>query len=151
VTRDIATEDPEFHVTATGGSYNQRDLKVGGSMPVVADHVYLGAAVAYLQRDGYGELVDDGAPRLFNHVGQDVSDKGRARGTRQRHVRLGRQLQAARAGRHDSGQLERRRRSAPEQSRAARAGRSLRPAHRHAGRQGSLHHQGRRGKRTRRA
>jgi len=37
--------------------------------------VYLGAAVAYLQRDGYGELVDDGAPRLFNHVGQDVSDK----------------------------------------------------------------------------
>jgi iron complex outermembrane receptor protein len=75
VTRDIATEDPEFHVTATGGSYNQRDLKVGGSMPVVSDHVYLGAAVAYLQRDGYGELVDDGAPRLFNHVGQDVSDK----------------------------------------------------------------------------
>jgi iron complex outermembrane receptor protein len=75
VTRDIATEDPEFHVTATGGSYNQRDLKVGGSMPVVADHVYLGAAVAYLQRDGYGELVDDGAPRAFNHVGQDVSDK----------------------------------------------------------------------------
>jgi len=75
VTRDIATEDPEFHVTATGGSYNQRDLKVGGSMPVVADHVYLGAAVAYLQRDGYGELVDNSAPRLFNHVGQDVSDK----------------------------------------------------------------------------
>jgi iron complex outermembrane receptor protein len=75
VTRDIATEDPEFHVTATGGSYNQRDLKIGGSMPVVADHVYLGAAVAYLQRDGYGELVDNSAPRLFNHVGQDVSDK----------------------------------------------------------------------------
>jgi len=75
VTRDIVTEDPEFNVTATGGSYNQRDLKVGGSMPVVSDHVYLGAAVAYLQRDGYGELVDDGAPRLFNHVGQDVSDK----------------------------------------------------------------------------
>jgi iron complex outermembrane recepter protein len=75
VTRDIATEDPEFHATATGGSYNQRDLKVGGSMPVVADHVYLGAAVAYLQRDGYGELVNDGAPRPFNHAGQDVSDK----------------------------------------------------------------------------
>ena len=75
VTRDIATEDPEFHVTATGGSYNQRDLKVGGSMPVVADHVYLGAAVAYLQRDGYGELVNDGTPRVFNHAGQDVSDK----------------------------------------------------------------------------
>jgi iron complex outermembrane receptor protein len=75
VTRDIATEDPAFNVTATGGSYNQRDIKVGGSAPVVADHVYLGAAVAYLQRDGYGELVSDGAPRPFNRAGQDVSDK----------------------------------------------------------------------------
>ena len=75
VTRDIATEDPEFNVIATGGSYNQRDIKVSGSAPVVADHVYLGAAVAYLQRDGYGELVDDGLPRPFNHSGQDVSDK----------------------------------------------------------------------------
>jgi iron complex outermembrane receptor protein len=75
VTRDIATEDPDLNITATGGSYNQRDIKVGGSLPVVADHVYLGAAVAYLQRDGYGELVDDGTPRSFNHVGQDVSDK----------------------------------------------------------------------------
>jgi iron complex outermembrane receptor protein len=75
VTRDIVTEDPEFNLTATGGSYNQRDIKVGGSVPVVADHVYIGAAVAYLQRDGYGELVDDGTPRAFNHVGQDVSDK----------------------------------------------------------------------------
>ena len=75
VTRDIATEDPAFNVTATGGSYNQRDIKVGGSMPVVSDHVYLGAAVAYLQRDGYGELVNDGLPRAFNKVGQDVSDK----------------------------------------------------------------------------
>lgn len=75
VTRDIATEDPALNVTATGGSYNQRDIKVGGSAPVVADHVYLGGAVAYLQRDGYGEVVDDGNPRAFNHAGQDVSDK----------------------------------------------------------------------------
>jgi iron complex outermembrane recepter protein len=75
VTRDIASEDPTFNVTATGGSYNQRDIKVGGSAPIVADHVYLGAAVAYLQRDGYGELVDDGNPRPFNRVGQDVSNK----------------------------------------------------------------------------
>ena len=75
VTRDIASDDPALNITATGGSYNQRDVKVSGSMPVVSDHVYLGAAVAYLQRDGYGELVDDGNPRLYNHVGQDVSDK----------------------------------------------------------------------------
>ena len=75
VTRDIVTDDPAFNVTATGGSYDQRDIKIGGSAPVVADHVYLGAAVAYLRRDGYGELVNDGAPRGFNSVGQDVSDK----------------------------------------------------------------------------
>lgn len=74
VTRDIATE-PAFNVSATGGSYNQREIKIGGSMPVVDEHVFLGAAVAYLRRDGYGEIVDDGRPRLFNHVGQDVSDK----------------------------------------------------------------------------
>jgi iron complex outermembrane recepter protein len=76
VTRDISnSEDPAFNVTATGGSYNQRDIKVSGSIPIVAEHVYVGAAAAWLQRDGYGELVDDGAPRLYNHVGQDVSDK----------------------------------------------------------------------------
>ncbi|MGH8188618.1 MAG: TonB-dependent receptor, partial [Steroidobacteraceae bacterium] len=75
VTRDIVSEDARFNVTATGGSYNQRDIKVGGSAPIVTDHVYLGAAVAYLQRDGYGELVDDGNARPFNRVGQDVSNK----------------------------------------------------------------------------
>lgn len=75
VTRDIATDDPAFNVSATGGSYNQTDLKVSGSAPVVTDHVYLGAAVAWLQRDGYGEIVDDGNPRLYNRIGQDVSDK----------------------------------------------------------------------------
>jgi iron complex outermembrane recepter protein len=75
VTRDIVTDDPAFNVTATGGSYDQRDIKIGGSAPIVADHVYLGAAVAYLRRDGYGEVVNDGAPRGFNSVGQDVSDK----------------------------------------------------------------------------
>jgi iron complex outermembrane recepter protein len=75
VTRDIGDDTPTLRVTATGGSYNQRDVKVSGSMPVVSDHVYLGAAVGYFQRDGYGEVVDDGNPRLYNHVGQDVSDK----------------------------------------------------------------------------
>ena len=75
VTRDIVAEDPAFNVSATGGSYDQTDLKLSGSVPVVADHVYVGAAAAWLQRDGYGEIVDDGNPRLYNRVGQDVSDK----------------------------------------------------------------------------
>ena len=37
--------------------------------------MYVGAAVAYLQRDGYGEIVDDGSARLFTRPGEDVSDK----------------------------------------------------------------------------
>ncbi|MDY6945429.1 MAG: TonB-dependent receptor [Pseudomonadota bacterium] len=75
VTRDIATSEPTLTASATGGSYNQREIKIGGSMPVVDEHIFLGAAVAYLRRDGYGELVDDGRTRLYNRVGQDVSDK----------------------------------------------------------------------------
>ncbi|HEY0942369.1 MAG TPA: TonB-dependent receptor [Steroidobacter sp.] len=75
VTRDIATDEPALNVSATGGSYNQREIKIGGSMPVVDEHVFLGAAVAYLRRDGYGEIVDDGRARSYNRVGQDVSDK----------------------------------------------------------------------------
>lgn len=75
VTRDIATAEPTLNVSATGGSYNQREIKIGGSMPVVDEHIFLGAAVAYLRRDGYGELVDDGRARPYNRVGQDVSDK----------------------------------------------------------------------------
>jgi iron complex outermembrane recepter protein len=75
VTRDIATSEPTLNVSATGGSFNQREIKVGGSMPVVDEHIFLGAAVAYLRRDGYGEVVDDGRTRLYNRAGQDVSDK----------------------------------------------------------------------------
>src|SRR5690606_12074064 len=75
VTRDIAIDTPALNVSATGGSYNQREIKIGGSMPVVDEHVFLGAAVAYLRRDGYGEIVDDGRARSYNRLGQDVSDK----------------------------------------------------------------------------
>jgi iron complex outermembrane recepter protein len=75
VTRDITDDEAAFNISATGGSYDQREIKIGGSMPVVDDHIFLGAAVAYLRRDGYGEVVDDGRPRLFNRPGQDVSDK----------------------------------------------------------------------------
>jgi iron complex outermembrane recepter protein len=74
VTRDIVG-DARMTATVTAGSYNQLDAKLGGSLPVIEDRLYVGAAVAYLTRDGYGELVDDGAPRLYNRVGQDVSDK----------------------------------------------------------------------------
>lgn len=75
VTRDIASDGAALNVSATGGSYNQREVKIGGSIPVIDEHVFLGAAVAYLRRDGYGEIVDDGRARSYNRVGQDVSDK----------------------------------------------------------------------------
>jgi iron complex outermembrane receptor protein len=73
VTRDI-TGPATLTASATGGSYSQRDVKLSGSMPVT-DHIYLGAAVAYLRRDGYGQVADDGTARVFNQVGDDVSDK----------------------------------------------------------------------------
>jgi iron complex outermembrane recepter protein len=73
VTRDIAGP-ATLAASATGGSFSQRDFKLSGSTPVT-DHVYVGAAVAYLRRDGYGHVVDDGTPHVFNHVGDDVSDK----------------------------------------------------------------------------
>jgi iron complex outermembrane receptor protein len=74
VTRDI-TGDPSLTAALTAGSFNQLDAKLGGSMPVIDDRLYVGAAVAYLSRDGYGELVDDGGARPYNRVGQEVSDK----------------------------------------------------------------------------
>lgn len=73
VTRDIVGA-PAFNASVAAGSYGQIDLKMGGSTPI-GDHVYVGAAVAKLMRNGYGEVVADAKPYQFNHVGQDVSDK----------------------------------------------------------------------------
>jgi iron complex outermembrane receptor protein len=76
ITRDISdSNETYFKVSVTGGSYDERDVKVAGSMPIVDDHVYFGVAGAYLRHDGWGEIVDDGMPRPYNSVGQDVSDK----------------------------------------------------------------------------
>jgi iron complex outermembrane recepter protein len=74
VTRDIVG-DTRVNASVTGGSYNQLDAKLSASTPVIDERLYVGAAVAYLQRDGYGEIVDDGTPRAFNSVGDEVSDK----------------------------------------------------------------------------
>jgi iron complex outermembrane receptor protein len=76
ITRDIsASNEPYFDASVTGGSYGERDFKFAASAPVVADHVYFGVAGAYLRHDGWGEIVDDGLPRPYNAVGQDVDDK----------------------------------------------------------------------------
>ena len=38
------------------GDYGRLDVKAAGSMPV-SDNFYIGGSVAYLSRDGYGEVV----------------------------------------------------------------------------------------------
>ena len=56
VTRDIAGP-ATVTVTATGGNYGERDFKLYGSIPVIADHVYFGIALGSFQNNGYGEVV----------------------------------------------------------------------------------------------
>lgn len=72
-TRDIVG-DTYARADATVGSYGQLDVK-GSVSTGLTDNFYVGASVAYLSRDGYGQVVDDVAPRPFNKVGQDVSNK----------------------------------------------------------------------------
>lgn len=58
VSRRLGTE-PELRARATVGNYGQRDLVMTGTLPV-ADGFRLGAAVASLQRDGYGKNLTTG-------------------------------------------------------------------------------------------
>lgn len=74
ITRDIVGP-ATVTATVTGGNYGERDGKVSASTPLVQDHLYVGAAVAYLHRDGYGQVIAEGAPSPYNRVGEDVSDK----------------------------------------------------------------------------
>lgn len=72
-TRDIVG-DTYARADVTVGSYSQLDVKASASTGLT-DSFYIGGSVAYLSRDGYGEIVDSGTPRLYNKVGQDVSNK----------------------------------------------------------------------------
>lgn len=72
-TRDIVG-DTYARTDVTIGSYSQLDVKAAASTGL-SDNFYIGGAVAYLSRDGYGEIKDSGTPREFNKVGQDVSNK----------------------------------------------------------------------------
>ena len=75
ITRDIASDEPYFQGSVAGGSYAERDVKLAASAPIVPGHVYFGVAAAYLRHDGWGQVEDDGLPRPYNRVGQDVDDK----------------------------------------------------------------------------
>jgi len=72
-TRDIVG-DPYARATLELGAYDQLDVKVAGSMPV-SENFYVGASVAYLSRDGYGEVVAGDTPQVWNEIGEDVSNK----------------------------------------------------------------------------
>ncbi|MFL0810302.1 MAG: TonB-dependent receptor [Agarilytica sp.] len=59
VTKKMSGE-AEGKVKVGLGSYNQRDLVVSGQLPIVADSLYIGAAIASFNRDGFGENKFDG-------------------------------------------------------------------------------------------
>lgn len=72
-TRDIVG-DLYARTTVEVGDYGRLDIKGAVSMPV-SDNFYIGASVAYLSRNGYGEVVESGTPQLWNKIGDDVSNK----------------------------------------------------------------------------
>jgi len=54
--------DTTFNVRATAGSYNQRDLKLTGQVPIIEDELYFGFGVASLERDGFGTFLESALP-----------------------------------------------------------------------------------------
>jgi iron complex outermembrane receptor protein len=54
------TGEPELSLNAAVGSYNQRDLKVSGQLPLIEDKLFFGASVAKFERDGFGEFLQSG-------------------------------------------------------------------------------------------
>lgn len=74
VTRDIAGP-ATITASAVGGSYDEHDLKLGASTPIVDDHVYFGVSFGWLNHDGFGTvLAQPGAPSN-PYAGQQLSNK----------------------------------------------------------------------------
>lgn len=59
VTRRLKDAD-DFTVEGRVGSFSQQDIKVTAAVPVVEDKFYIGGAFASLQRDGFGEFINQG-------------------------------------------------------------------------------------------
>ena len=55
ITKKMSGE-PEAKIKVAAGDYDQRDLIVSGELPIAADRLYVGGAVARLKRDGYGTV-----------------------------------------------------------------------------------------------
>ena len=56
VTKEMSG-DPTFNVSASVGSYNQKDIKLTGQYPLIQDKLYVGVGYANLNRDGFGEYL----------------------------------------------------------------------------------------------
>lgn len=54
------TGEPELSISGALGSYNQRDIKIAGQMPLIEDKLLFGASVAQFKRDGFGEFLLSG-------------------------------------------------------------------------------------------
>jgi iron complex outermembrane receptor protein len=54
--------DVELDLTGTFGTYDRKDYKVAGKIPVIADKLYVGFALADLKREGYGEFLQSALP-----------------------------------------------------------------------------------------
>ncbi|MGV2873701.1 TonB-dependent receptor [Colwellia sp. E150_009] len=60
--------DTELNIEGTVGSYNQRDLKVTGQIPLIEDKLFIGFGHAELNRDGFGEFL------ISSLAGQDTEN-----------------------------------------------------------------------------
>lgn len=74
VTRDIAGP-ATVTASAVGGSYDEHDLRVGASTPIIDDHVYFGVSFGTLNHDGYGTVLAQPGTSYNPSVGQQLSNK----------------------------------------------------------------------------
>jgi len=56
VTKEMSG-DATLNLQGTFGSYNQKDLKVTGQLPIIDEKLYVGFGFATLNRDGFGEFL----------------------------------------------------------------------------------------------
>lgn len=56
VTKEMSG-DATLNVQGTVGSYNQKDLKITGQLPLIDEKLYVGFGFATLNRDGFGEFL----------------------------------------------------------------------------------------------
>lgn len=54
--------DTELNIEGTVGSYNQKDLKITGQIPLIDDKLFIGFGHAELNRDGFGEFLTSALP-----------------------------------------------------------------------------------------